>query len=679
MLDKTIKSKRVVLVITCLLAFMPTLSHANSDLLLAEIAPEAMFLFDEIPIVYGASKYEQKTTEAPSSVSVITAEEIKKYGHRTLADILKSVKGFNITYDRIYTQLGVRGFNRPGDYNNRILLLVDGSRINDNIYGSTAGGTDFLIDVDLIDKVEIIPGPSSSLYGTSAFFGVINVITKQGGDIKGVEVSGETASLDTYKGRLSYGNKFQNGLGMLLSGSFYDSEGHQRLYYKEFDDPGTNNGIAENIDGDQSYSFLSKFSLNDFVLEGAYSHRKKEDPTAVYEVIFNDPRNKTLDEWAYADLRYEHTFDHDFDVSGHFFYQHYYCEEGYSWDSSDPGDPPDTVLNKEYGKGEYWGMEFQTSKILAEKHKIILGGEYRDNFRQDQKSIDIEPYYLYLDDQRRSQVWALYGQGEYLLLEDLILNLGVRYDRYDTFGGSTNPRVALIYTPWEKTTFKALYGQAFRAPTVYELYYNDGDDTQKSNPDLNPEKIRTYELVYNQFLTDHLRFVLSGFYYTIHDLISGSPDPADDLYVFRNVDEIKAKGLELELEGKWPNGLEGRISYAFQDSEYEASGGTLSNSPGHLAKFNLIAPLAKDKLFAGLEVQYTSERKTEAGNVADDFVVTNLTLLTQNLLEGLEISAGVYNLFNQGYGFPGGGESVHVQDVIEQDGRTFRMKFTYRF
>ncbi len=253
MLCKIFRPKRFVLLLVYLLALIPTLTHSNSDLLSAEMSPEEMFLFDEIPIVYGASKYEQKATDAPSSVTVITAEDIKKYGYRTLADILKSIKGFFVTYDRLYTQVGVRGFNRPGDFNNRILLLVDGNRINDNIYGSSAGGTDFLIDVDLIDKVEIIPGPSSSLYGTNAFFGVINVITKPGRDMKGVEASGEAASLNTNKGRLSYGNRFQNGLEILLSGSFYDSEGHQRLYYEEFDDPETNNGIAEKVDGDQNY------------------------------------------------------------------------------------------------------------------------------------------------------------------------------------------------------------------------------------------------------------------------------------------------------------------------------------------------------------------------------------------------------------------------------------------
>ena len=101
--------------------------------------------------VYGASKHLQSASDAPASVSIVTADEIQKYGYRTLADILESVRGFYITYDRDYTFIGVRGFGRLGDWNSRILLLVDGHRINNNIDGQAMIGTEFLVDVDLIE------------------------------------------------------------------------------------------------------------------------------------------------------------------------------------------------------------------------------------------------------------------------------------------------------------------------------------------------------------------------------------------------------------------------------------------------------------------------------------------------------------------------------------------------
>src|ERR1039458_6863888 len=116
--------------------------------------------------VYSASKHLQSASDAPASVTVVTADEIQKYGYRTLADILQSVRGFYITYDRDYSYVGVRGFGRLGDWNSRILLLVDGHGINDNALGQAMLGTEFLVDVDLIERVEIIRGPTSSPYAT---------------------------------------------------------------------------------------------------------------------------------------------------------------------------------------------------------------------------------------------------------------------------------------------------------------------------------------------------------------------------------------------------------------------------------------------------------------------------------------------------------------------------------
>jgi len=628
----------------------------------------------EVATVYGASKYEQKVTEAPSSVTIITSDDIKKYGYRTLADILRSVRGFYTTYDRNYHYIGVRGFSRPGDYNTRVLLLVNGVRINDNIYDQASIGTDFPLDVDLIDHVEIIRGPGSSLYGSNAFFGVINVITKHGQNFKGAETSGEAGSFNTYKGRFSYGNQFQNGLEMVLSGSYYDSKGDERLFFKEFDDPATNNGIAEDLDYDRYKSLFGKFSFHDFTLQSAYIERKKGVPTASFETVFNDSHFFTVDEHFYIDLKYEHNFAHDLSVMARLNYNYYDYHGDYPYDYADTGAPPYIVLNKDYSRGEWLGGELQISKKLFEKHKFIIGGEYRDNFKQEQKNSD--EIQVYLNDKRDSNIWALYIQDEYKILNNLILNAGVRYDHYETFGSTTNPRLAFIYNPFEKTTFKLLYGTAFRAPNAYELYYNDGDISSKSNSDLKSETIKTYELVYEQVIGNNLRGTASAFYYKIDDLITLTTDPSDNLLVFENIDNVETKGVEFELEGKW-EGIKGRISYTFQETKDKKTGEILTNSPRHLARLNLIVPLIKEKLFVGMEEQYTSKKKTLAGDFTDDYFITNLTLFSQNLLKNLEASATVYNLFDKKYGDPGSEE--HVQDIIEQDGRSFRFKLTYKF
>lgn len=306
-------------------------------------------------------------------MTIITYDEIRKYGYRTLADLLRSVRGFYITYDRNYHYLGVRGFNRLGDYNTRVLLLMDGHRVNDAVYDMAPVGTDFVIDIDLIDRVEIIRGPSSSLYGTSAFFAVINVITRRGRDLKGTEMSGEAGSLETYKGRLSYGNRFQNNMEIFMSGTAFDSEGEKKLFFREFDSSETSNGIAEKCDRDHYGSIFVKTSLKDFTFEGVYLKRRKNIPTASWGVVFNDSRTRTFDEHLFLDLKYEHKFSDTSSIMARLFYDRYNYDGDYLYDQSLPGGPPALIINKDYSRGEWWGGELQFIKRLFGNHKIIGG------------------------------------------------------------------------------------------------------------------------------------------------------------------------------------------------------------------------------------------------------------------------------------------------------------------
>jgi iron complex outermembrane receptor protein len=655
---------------------LSSFAAAQEDLSAPLTAPgKEMLLFQEIPSVYGASKYQQKVTEAPSSVTIVTSDEIRKYGYRSLGDILRSVNGFYVTGDRNYSFLGVRGFNRPGDYNSRVLLLVDGHRLNDNMYDQAAIGADAPLDVDLIDRVEIIRGPSSSIYGANAFFGVINVLTKRGRDIKGVEVSTEAGSYDSYKGRFTYGDRFQNGLEFLISGSFFDSAGHDRLFYKEFNEPVTNNGIARDVDGERYYHLFTRSSLTDVTFQGGYTYRSKHIPTGSFGVVFNSRRNKTYDERGYVDLNYEHEFAQQLSLNARLHYDRFYYHGDYLFDVSED-DIPSFVLNKEAVIGEWWGTEMQLSKRLWEQHKLTIGGEYRDNFQQSQRSHDIDPFFPYLKDSRSSRVWAFYLQDEYALRENLILNVGVRHDHYDSFGGTTNPRLALIYN-LKNTNIKLLYGEAFRAPNMWEMFYDVPSFGLAGNPRLRPETIKTYEVVVERSVGNRFRVAASGYYYTIDDLISQTFDPDLERLKFDNIDSIEAKGVELDVEGKWRSLFEGRLSYAAQETTDGKTGKLLTNSPRHMVKFNLIATLLRDRLFAGLEVRYLSARRTLSGKHASDFFVTNLTVFSQNLLNRVEFSGSIRNFFDERYGDPGSGE--HRQDIIEQDGRTFWLKLKYAF
>jgi iron complex outermembrane receptor protein len=615
-----------------------------------------------IPVIITASKYEQKATEAPSSVTVVTSEEIKRYGYRTLAEILASVQGFYVTYDRNYAFLGASGINL-GDFNSRILLLINGHRINSDLNDSAYIDSTFILDVDLIDHVEIIRGPGSVLYGNNAFFGVVNVITREGNQVDGVESSGSYGTFNAYTGRVTVGSQWTNGLRLMLSGTVYGSDGAENLFYPQFNTPAQNNGIAHDLDDGGSGSFFGSVGYKDFTLEGAFVDRQKGNPTAQYDTTFNDPRLRTDDDRSYVTVKYAHQFEGDWDALADVYYDRADFEIHY---------PEVPLLFEEQQSGEWAGGEVQFDKRICDRHILTLGAEYRDDFRQDRRVFEPATGTVFTDVHESRRNYGVFGQGQFAVLTNLHLNTGVRYDQYGHFDPSFSPRAALIYDPFGQTTLKFIYGMAFRDPNFLEL----------SDPrfqDIQPEKITSYNLVYEQGIGPNLRSSISGYYNQMDDLINFQ----NGSFTNFNADTL---ALELALEGKWANGIQTRMSYTLQHTRNLDSAMELPDSPMHLVKFNASAPLWQDKIYAGLEVLYTSQRHTVFTDLSGEtlpgpdvpgYAVVNLTLLSRNIVKNLEFSASIYNLFDNTYDDPS--SRFHLQNAIQQDGRTFRVKLTYRF
>src|SRR5271163_606688 len=327
--------------------------------------------------VYSASKHLQSTSDAPSSVTIITAEEIQKYGYRNLADILRSVPGFYVTYDRDYTFVGVRGFGRLGDWNSRILLLIDGHRINNNVLGQAMLGNEFLVDVDMIERVEIVCGPSSSLYGANAFFAVINVITRTTKQVKDWELSFQAGSFGTYEGRATYGHQF-HGLGVLLSGTFYDSQG-QTLFFPQFNTPSNNHGITSDTDYESYEHILATLTFRGFTLHGLFSSRDKGVPTAYFGSVFNDPRYYNLDTHQYVNLGYRHLIE-KWQLDANTSYDQARLQGPVPDAPLAAGDP--VVLDTFSFRGNWWTGEARISRDIFEQNHLTLGTEIRDNLRQ---------------------------------------------------------------------------------------------------------------------------------------------------------------------------------------------------------------------------------------------------------------------------------------------------------
>jgi iron complex outermembrane receptor protein len=619
----------------------------------------------KIEIVVAGSKRAQDPRDVPSFVSVVSAADIKEHGYRTLADVLRTLPGFYVSNDRNYSYIGVRGFSRPGDWNSRVLLLLNGLRTNENVFDLAYIGEEFSVDVDLIERVEVIRGPSSAIYGSNAFFAVINVVTRSGSSLAGTEIATKAASFGTYSGRASYGHTFANGLDLVASGTYSDGSG-RNLYFPEYDAPLTNNGIANGDDHEAFHKLLVTASNGNFSFQANNVSREKGLPTGSYATIFNDQRTRTTDGLSLASLSYDRALNNSASFSTRLHAGRYAYDGEYAY----------TVLapNQDIVMGEWWGLDIDAARKIGSRQFLTFGAEYRDNFRMLQKNFDPEPYLLYSDVETKSTRWGVFAQDEIRLADPLMLYAGMRVDRYEGFGYATSPRAALIYTPSRTTTFKLLAGRAFRAPNDYELQYTDRDAV---NPQLQPEHIETLELIAQRLIGGGIEISASAFRNRLTDLLSRRTDPTDGQIFFGNVDEIHSRGVELGLNVNRGHGLTGSLAYSFQRTEDRATGIQLTNSPGQMVQMELRSPILHSAATAAVDAQYMSGRSTLIGDAAGSHVLTNFTLFAPRTFGRFDLSASLYNVFDTRYGDPV--SNGFAQETIQQDGRSFRVRSTLHY
>jgi outer membrane receptor for ferrienterochelin and colicins len=624
-------------------------------------------------VVYGAASYDQKISDAPASVTVITAEEIQAHGYRTLADVLASVRGFLLSYDHSYDYIGVRGFGRPGDYNTRVLILLDGHPVNDIIYGSAAAGADLMVDLALIERLEVIRGPGSALYGASAFFAVVNMVTYDGNTLGGTEVAAEYGSRARAGALATWGTGFGGGGSLLLSASGFHDDGDD-IHWAEYDDPATNAGWFRSGDGEDAGHAYAKFRQGELKAVAAWSQRVKHMPTGEWGMIFNDTGAWQSDERLALNLAWEHGLSESSMLRARLSWDDYRFTGDYPYDVAEPGDPLDRVVQHDSAHGRWWSGELQWAGRHG-RHRLVAGADFRHATSAEQTSMMVESQEVLLATTSPYDNTSAYLQDEWSLANGVSLYAGLRYDNYRSFGSNLTPRCGLVTHPNARTTAKLLYGGAFRAPNVYELYYGDGV-SQKANPHLDPERIRTWEAVIERELGEHVRAGLSAFHSTITGLVEERVDPADSLLVFANLGDARTWGVEAEVDARLLPGLRGRLGASLQDTEDRATGATLSNAPLRVLALGLYTPRQGRRLAGAGELRCVSSRRTLDDATAAAYAIVNLDLTWFTPARGLQVDLAVDNALDASYGDPGAEQQE--QDVLPRAGRLFLARLTWR-
>jgi len=622
--------------------------------------------------VSAASKYEQSTLEAPASVTVLTSDDIRRYGWQSLEDALVTVRGFYLSDDRNYSFLGIRGYLRPSDYNNRVLMLLNGQTLNEMTQGQPPVNTLFGIDLGTIDRIEIVRGPGSALYGTGAMFSVINIVTKSAAATSGLSLKGKVISPVGAGGSVRYAKTIKGKWDLMLSGQATDLRGED-VYFPEYDDPETNNGVAKGLDWERTNGLLGRVVYGKLKIQSFFMSRFKGIPTATWGVVFNDSRSITEDTYGGADIEHAHSFGPQLDITGRAYFNSFHYDGLYPYGAPET-DNPDRLDEKRIGS------ELRCQWTPRTFHRMIIGLEYTNHFVNDYFSSTEEE--IISDEKHPFSVGSMFAQDEYQIHRDVILTTGLRQTWYSLGYDALVPRAALVFLPGHRSSIKFLYGEAFRAPAITESFYWYPEQS-KANPDLQPERIKTIEITGEHRLVAALNGAISFYTYRVSDMINTVLDSSNNLTVYKNTGAAEGRGFEIELNYRTDHGLNGYLSLATQIAEEEPGDAVLSNSPKHLAKGGLSTPIHR-LLRIGIESQAESYRHTLLGTKSAPYALLNLTLSTRPAVDPLSISISARNLLDAEYGHPGSWDHLQPTSavdmpIIPQRGRTMALTVAYTF
>jgi outer membrane receptor protein involved in Fe transport len=611
-----------------------------------------------------ASKYLQTSAEAAASVTILSGDEIRHLGYTNLQEVLESVPGMYVSNDRNYPYLGTRGFGRPSDYNNRILVLIDGHTLNDQVWGGAPVGSDLPVNLDVVERIEVVRGPGSALYGTSAMFAVINVVTKGGKQIGGATASARIGSGNDRQLAATVGRGLGRNSALTVAVLGNKSDG-QTLRYPEFSSADNARGTVRQLDWEQRAGLQASLITGRVTSRFGAHSRSKGVPTASFASIFGDRRTQTVDEAVWGEIGMQTSIGRNYQLSARAY-----------------GDRNTYGGKFAYSKGATYDDQSRSTSLggeaivtwdVASRNRLTVGSELRRMLVAAYETRDEAGTVFYAN--APFTVASLFAQNELEISARVKLVGGIRFDRKLHRWHALAPRFALIAVPDASTTLKWLYGEAYRAPSVSESDVTT--DFYVENRSLRPERIATTELVLERRIKSAFLLGASAYQYSMRNLIEQVENDTVVGVRFANRMPVRGRGAEVTLSLQ-PAGspISLRAWYAVQKTRDDSTRMPLSNSPSHTMNGSFIARGAYGTI-AALSWRHESGRLMLNGVSTASFTRADLSLGvgpagSGRWLNGFDVAFRTSNLFDARYAVPGGLE--HVQQSIEQNGRMFSLR-----
>lgn len=666
--------------------------------------------------VSAASRETQRIEDAPASVTIIDAQELEAFAYPTILESLRGVRGIAVNYDSIYGNAAVRGLGQANDYNNRLLVLSDGAVLNENVLYQPFIHYDGRVDLGDVERIEIVRGPASVLYGTGAVSGVVNLVMR-GRDVPdGTHV--QVSSYDNGTARVRGDATFHQGeVGGWVSLALARSGGRDATLV--FDDGSGTAGphVAHELDKFHAWTVTGKAWWKNVTVQTFYTWRRLTVPTGSFGAVFDDPRNFSDDRRFLTELKYEGALSEraKLTLRGYLDYAYYHQDALYDA-TEDPADP--FLQNYQETYRSWWtGAEARLSLTLAKDVKLALGvegtvhtkvamhtGQYeRDGSWTEILNVD-SPY----------QVLAGYALLDWKLGPRAALQAGARFDYWNLGGNqeavpgednvvtsfpAVSPRVALVLKPRTADVVKVMGGTGFRAPSAFEYYYADGGASQAASSvcgeTLDPENVYSGEVeASHRFTRDWVGLAAAHATYAAH-IIETVPVPMEarcgndagqipeEVGYYRNspVGQLILGG-DLELRREWRAGTMMSLFYGVLRARYTSAPDavvddrTLPNSATHYAGLKAVVPLVQNLANGALRVTFEDRRRvdTEDTDRTPRAVIADLVISGFVGRQGVRYAAGLYNLFDWQYDLPA---FPYATDLMPQLGRSFILSVGY--